>query len=135
MKKKLTMVLVFLLLTISIMGCSTQGESPEDTVSQYLAAIKNKEVDKAYEMLGGSNVPDKDRFKASIERHQLTEFKILETQEGENGVVSVKVQYKIQGAKGVEIPNELTLSLEKKGDKWGIIFSNDSSSDNQITIK
>ncbi|RNB70276.1 hypothetical protein, partial [Brevibacillus panacihumi] len=59
MKKKLTMVLVFLLLTISIMGCSTQGESPEDTVSQYLAAIKNKEVDKAYEMLGGSNVPDK----------------------------------------------------------------------------
>ncbi|RNB83461.1 hypothetical protein, partial [Brevibacillus panacihumi] len=78
---------------------------------------------------------DKDRFKASIERHQLTEFKILETQEGENGVVSVKVQYKIQGAKGVEIPNELTLSLEKKGDKWGIIFSNDSSSDNQITIK
>ncbi len=125
MKGKLFVLLATLLSTVIVLvGCSPPEDDPENIVRQYFEAIISKDIDVAYDMLKGSYVPEKERFKASIERHSVTEYKIVDSKPAGNEKYAVHIQFKIRGKQGKDISNETTLIVGKTDSKWSILFEN-----------
>ena len=78
---------MILVLILGLIGCNNGTNytaSIESVVENYLTAVKNQDIDSAYNLLDRSNLPDKETFKRDIVNKKLNEFKIVKSKAVDN---------------------------------------------------
>lgn len=120
--------LVILVLLLVIIGCNNVENytaSVESVVENYLTAVKNQDIDGAYNLLDKSNLPDKETFKRDIESKKLDEFKVVKSKTLDDDSYKVLTNLKVEG-----VENETVFLLKKIEDKWEIHLNTDPSKEN-----